>query len=58
MERIMKAQAYAKADDSSSSFYASQKKTLELNPRHPLIKKLNAMVQADADKDQVADEEN
>jgi hypothetical protein len=36
---------YAKSDDSSSSYYATQKKVLEINPRHPLIKKLNAMVQ-------------
>ena len=40
MERIMKAQAYARNDDSASSFYARQKKTLEINPRHPLIKNL------------------
>lgn len=38
MQRIMTAQAYAKADDFSNSFYATQKKTLEINPRHPLIK--------------------
>eukprot|EP00049_Salpingoeca_infusionum_P017190 m.352067 g.352067 ORF g.352067 m.352067 type:complete len:818 (-) comp16431_c0_seq1:134-2587(-) len=40
MERIMRAQAYAKADDASSNFYANQKKVLELNPRHPLIKNM------------------
>merc|ERR1719198_925902 len=40
MERIMKAQAYAKADDSSSKFYEDQKKILEVNPRHPLVKQL------------------
>merc|ERR1711931_444565 len=45
MERIMKAQAYKKTEDSMNSFYATQKKTLEINPRHPLIKELNHRVQ-------------
>ena len=45
MERIMKAQAYKKSEDSMNSFYATQKKTLEINPRHPLIKELNHRVQ-------------
>lgn len=40
MERIMRSQAYQKSDDASQSYYASQKKTLEVNPRHPLIKEL------------------
>jgi len=35
MERIMKAQAYARSDDSSQSYYANQKKVLEINPRTP-----------------------
>lgn len=48
MERIMKSQAYAKQGDASNEFYASQKKTLELNVRHPLVKKLKEMVEADA----------
>ncbi|XP_038054130.1 endoplasmin-like [Patiria miniata] len=47
MERIMKSQAYAKTGDSSNSYYASQKKTLEINPRHPLTKKLLEKVEAD-----------
>jgi len=45
MERIMKAQAYKKSEDSMNSFYATQKKTLEINPRHPLVKELNHRVQ-------------
>ncbi len=40
MERIMKSQAYAKAKDPTQDFYANQKKTLEINPRHPVIKEL------------------
>lgn len=50
MERIMKSQAYAKADDTQSKHYASQKKVLEINPRHPLIKKLLARVEESADE--------
>ncbi|KAJ1163596.1 hypothetical protein NDU88_004052, partial [Pleurodeles waltl] len=38
MERIMKAQAYQTGKDISTNYYASQKKTFEVNPRHPLIK--------------------
>eukprot|EP00040_Diaphanoeca_grandis_P029945 m.176275 g.176275 ORF g.176275 m.176275 type:complete len:634 (+) comp31845_c1_seq1:210-2111(+) len=49
MQRIMKAQAYAKADDSSNSYYETQKKILEVNPRHPLIKKLLARVKEEED---------
>jgi len=46
MQRIMSAQAYAKAEDVGGSFYATQKKTLEINPRHPLIKKMLERVKA------------
>jgi heat shock protein beta len=47
MERIMKSQAYAKAKDSTQDYYAGQKKTLEINPRHPVIKDLLHRVKAD-----------
>lgn len=30
--------------DNSCSFYSDQKKTLEINPRHPLIKELNRRI--------------
>jgi len=46
MERIMKAQAY-KTASSSDDFYSKQKKTLEINPRHPLIKTLLEKVETD-----------
>jgi len=55
MERIMRAQAYAKAKDPSQDFYANQKKTLEINPRHPLIKDLKRRVDADKDDKTAAD---
>ncbi|KAL4673587.1 hypothetical protein H8959_017521 [Pygathrix nigripes] len=38
MDRIMKAQAYQMSKDSSTNYYGSQKKTFEINPRHPLIR--------------------
>lgn len=53
MERIQRAQAYAKANDASQSYYATQRKTLEINPRHPLMKELKARVEANPD-DQTA----
>uniref|UniRef100_A0A8C9WA41 Endoplasmin n=1 Tax=Scleropages formosus TaxID=113540 RepID=A0A8C9WA41_SCLFO len=40
MERIMKAQAYQTGKDISTNYYASQKKTLEVNPKHPLIREI------------------
>jgi len=53
MERIMKAQAYAKSDDPSKNYYGTQKKTLEINPRHPLLKALKKKVE-DNKEDQTA----
>jgi len=47
MERMMRAQAYAKAGDPTQEFYAGQKKTLELNARHPVIRDLLKRVESD-----------
>lgn len=47
MERIMRSQAYAKREDPSNDYYANQKKTLEVNPRHPLVKELLKKVETD-----------
>ncbi|XP_051976657.1 endoplasmin [Xyrauchen texanus] len=55
MERIMKAQAYQTGKDISTNYYASQKKTLEINPKHPLIKEMLRRVKADAEDRTAAD---
>jgi heat shock protein beta len=49
MERITRAQAYQKSGgDSMSNYYYSQKKILEINPGHPLIKELLKRVESDS----------
>ncbi|ETN77129.1 Hsp90 protein [Necator americanus] len=55
MERIMKSQAYTKAKDPTQEFYANQKKTFEVNPRHPVVKELLRRVVADRDDQKAKD---
>lgn len=52
MQRIMQAQALG---DSSKQAYMQGKKTMEINPRHPLIVGLLDKVQADAEDASAAD---
>merc|ERR1711879_1010367 len=49
MQRIMEAQAYKSRADTSQDFYSKQKKNLEINPRHPLIKSLLEKVRENED---------
>ncbi|XP_067855435.1 endoplasmin [Heptranchias perlo] len=55
MERIMKAQAYQTGKDISTSYYSGQKKTFEVNPRHPLIKEMLKRVTENEDDQTAAD---
>merc|ERR1712232_1317938 len=54
MQKIMSAQAYAKSGDSNNKFYKEQKKILEINPRHPIVKQLLTKVSEAAE---IEDEE-
>ena len=54
MERIARAQAHQKGGgDSTMNYYINQKKTLEINPRHPLVKDLLRRIE-DSKDDQTA----
>ncbi|MCI4388822.1 hypothetical protein PGIGA_G00090400 [Pangasianodon gigas] len=55
MERIMKAQAYQTGKDISTNYYATQKKTLEINPKHPLIKEMLKRVSTNEDDQTASD---
>jgi hypothetical protein len=52
MERVMRAQAYARSDGSDNEHYLKQKKIFEVNPYHPLIKKLLALIKEDEGADE------
>ncbi|KAK8764368.1 heat shock protein 90 Gp93 [Amblyomma americanum] len=47
MERLARSNAHAKSHDTMRDYYLSQKKNMELNPRHPLIKELLRRVKDD-----------
>ncbi|XP_012258095.2 endoplasmin [Athalia rosae] len=47
MERLAISNAHQKTDDPQKSYYLNQKKTLEINPRHPLIRELLRRVEED-----------
>lgn len=53
MERLAISNAHQKTDDPQKTYYLNQKKTLEINPRHPLIKELLRRIQVDS-SDQTA----
>uniref|UniRef100_A0A674F0R6 Endoplasmin n=1 Tax=Salmo trutta TaxID=8032 RepID=A0A674F0R6_SALTR len=55
MERIMKAQAYQTGKDISTNYYARQKKTLEINPKHPLIKEMLKRINENAEDQTASD---
>lgn len=47
MERLAMSNAHQKSDDPQRKYYLSQKKTMEVNPRHPLIRELYRRVKDD-----------
>lgn len=47
MQRIITSQTHSKTNDAQRDYYLNQKKTLEINPRHPLIKELLRRVEED-----------
>lgn len=50
MERITRSQAYQKSGgDSANKHFAAQKKILEINPGHPLVKELQKLVDEDSE---------
>lgn len=53
MERLALSNAHQKSEDTQRNYYLNQKKTLEINPRHPLIQELLRRV-ADDENDKTA----
>lgn len=47
MERLAKSNAHSKTKDATRDYYLQQKKILEINPHHPVIKELLKRVEAD-----------
>eukprot|EP00099_Drosophila_melanogaster_P023749 NP_651601.1 glycoprotein 93 [Drosophila melanogaster] len=55
MERLAMSNAHQKSDDPQRTYYLNQKKTLEINPRHPLMRELLRRVEADEADDTAKD---
>merc|ERR1712038_1318382 len=55
MQRIIQSQTHSKTQDMQRDYYLNQKKALEINPRHPLIKELLRRVE-DNPSDETAKE--
>lgn len=47
MERLVSSNAYSKTKDTTRDFFSQQKKILELNPYHPVVKELLKRVETD-----------
>jgi len=52
MERLALSSAHQKSDDPQKSYYLNQKKTMEINPFHPVIQKLLSVIKSSANDDQ------
>lgn len=55
MERLAMANAHQKTDDPQREYYMKQKKNLEINPRHPIIKDLLRRVKDDPEDPKAKD---
>jgi len=55
MERIMKSQAYNSQNDPMNSYYASQKKILEINPKHPVVVELLSRIETEQENDETSE---
>merc|ERR1712018_255895 len=49
MQRIIGSQTHSKTNDMQKDYYLNQKKAMEINPRHPLIKELLRRVEDNPD---------
>merc|ERR1719464_159688 len=49
MQKIIQSQTHSKSQDMQRDYYLNQKKALEINPRHPLIKELLRRVEDSAE---------
>lgn len=54
MERLALSNAHQKADDAQRRHHLTQKKMLEINPRHPVVRELLRRVQDDPDSPEAA----
>lgn len=55
MERLAKSNAHSKTKDVTRDYYLQQKKILELNPHHPIIKAMLKRVEANEDDEKIKD---
>lgn len=55
MERLAKSNAHSKTKDVTRDYYLQQKKILEINPHHPVIKELLKRVEADETDEKVSE---
>lgn len=55
MERLAMANAHQKMEDPQREYYMKQKKNLEINPKHPIIKDLLRRVKDDQEDQKAKD---
>lgn len=58
MERLARSNAHSKTKDATRDYYLQQKKILELNPHHPVIKELLRRVEDDDNDEKVKEAAN